>query len=339
MYKIAFVSYGDEDVGSFRLRVKAIIQGLEEKGYTVTLNTNLEEADIIVFQKSNLQLLFPLFVKFRRQKNKIIVFDLDDYLDDAYRFFVTYADIVITPSPFLQAHYLSLNKNVFLVDNVLEIDNLNVPLVDYDLVRQKKVWYGNRANLFALHQIGIEDVVTITLKGDIEWQRETIDTNLRQFDLLLLPQSSDYNGLAKSNCRMLKALYLGLPVLAQNIPAYAKLSKKLGYPQYMLVNDGENWQNKCEDLKTGKLNFCFDFDTARRIILKNYGLEKIISDWLCAVCSDIKNVKKQSVGKRWKMELSLFTNRFFKWMFYVKKLENGIVKMRVCGILFKLYRN
>ena len=67
--------------------------------------------------------------------------------------------------------------------------------------------------------------MTITLKGDIEWQRETIDTNLRQFDLLLLPQSSDYNGLAKSNCRMLKALYLGLPVLAQNIPAYAKLSK------------------------------------------------------------------------------------------------------------------
>lgn len=333
--KITFITNGNENIGSTRLRVYRIAEALRDFGYDVGINQNIDNADILVFQKSGFSALLPLFIKARREKNKFLVFDIDDYADDTYRFFVAYADLVVTPSCYLRDKYLKVNRNIAIVDNVLDIRQPDCRLAQFDLRRLNKVWFGNRSNLQALHDTGLKDVTTITSDGDIEWNAETIDRDLQQFDLLVLPQVKDSNGLAKSNCRMLKALYLGIPVLAQNMPFYVDLARRLNYPESMIVTDIDSWTEKCEDLRSGKLPFHYDFQAARRLILQYYGIENIVDLWLRAVCAQKEDCKMQRLIKRWKMEICLLRTAIQRWVFTKRRLNSGRIRIKFFGISFK----
>ena len=288
--KIAFITSTDEQTGSTRLRVYKIADELRKRGFDVSINKNAKNADVIVFQKSDLNFLKKKFYKYLLTTKALIVYDFDDLYLGGYCDLVKFSDCAIAGSKYLKNYFYKFNKNIFVLDDIIDVIDLNMPLKkSFNLKNPKLVWYGNVTNLHIFEKQNIENVTKITRGGDIEWSLDTIDENLQKYDLVLIPQDRTDIGLSKSNCRMLKALYLGVPALVSDLPAYLELADLVNYPKDFIVKDGENWNEKIEKIKSGQIKFDFDFEKCRKIIIENYGKEVITNKWLDIVSNAKKN--------------------------------------------------
>ena len=110
------------------------------------------------------------------------------------------------------------------------------------LVRERKAelkrvgWFGTPAGLVDLRAVKMaEPIETITRGGDIEFDLKSIDRTLTAFDLLLLPVEHNKWNLAKNANRMVKAVALGVPVLATATPAHIATVEALGLDDRFLV--------------------------------------------------------------------------------------------------------
>ncbi len=288
--KIAFVTASDETAGSTRQRVFKIANELIDRGYKVKINEDLRKADILIFQKSDYWFLNKKFSKYRFS-NKFLVFDVDDMYTGDYLKLVKYCDLVLCGSQYLADFYKKYNKSVAVLDDALDIIDKNIELKqNIDLKNPKVGWFGTTTNLPILEKLQIKDIKTITRGGDIEWSRETVDENIKNFDLICIPQEKTPVGLSKGNCRMLKTLYLGVPALVSDIPPYLELAKLVDYPEQMFVRDGEDWNKKIEQIKNGEIEFNVDFNEVRKKILSKY-----------------------SIAERTNMWIDLITNSYSKW--------------------------
>lgn len=277
--KIVFFTAGDESTGSTRIRILSLIDELKHRGYKVYFNENFEKADIVVFQKSDYHYLKKYFYK-SLFSNKFIIFDIDDLYTDFHLRFVKYADLVITSCEYMKNEYLCLNKNIDVLAGTPDLIDYSLPIASYDLSRMNVGWFGTWYNKTLIDKFNIKNVKTITKGGDIEWNKETVDKDIQSFDLIVIPQEKTKEGLSKDNCRMLKALYLGVPVLVSDIPDYVELSNLVGYPNEFIVKDGEDWNKKIEDIKIGKIRFDFDFVKCRKILNVHFSKESMTNKWL-----------------------------------------------------------
>ena len=275
-----FISQFDVSLASFRSRVQRLYDYVSTKR-KCGLNDDNESYDVVVIQKGDFQFVYNQFIKYKKLK-KFIVLDIDDYCDNTNKFFIRYADLVIVGSSFLQHKWKNLNKNIVVLDDPLDVYDKNIPLKKSDTFYPDKLgWFGNRINLDILRATHIPNVKTITRDGDIEWAPDSVDKNIQRFDLIVLPQDTHSNyGAAKGNCRMMKALYLGVPVLCSDLPAYVDLADLLGYPHEMIMHDGEDWNQRISDIKNGVIAPRFDFDKYRKIILDNYSTQTRGQQWL-----------------------------------------------------------
>lgn len=279
-----FITQHTENLGSMRSRIISVSNYLLEKGYRSVINGNIKEADIIIFQKGNIDFIKKKFIE-ARKFGKFIIFDIDDWFDKVYDAIIRKSDLVFVGSSFLKRQWERLNKNIIVLDDPLDIKNIDIGLAQYNLTNPKIGWFGNRENLAVLERTQIEGITKITRGGDIEWSIETIDENIQKFDLIVIPQDKSMYGCAKGNCRMLKALYLGVPVLVSDLEAYIDLANVLGYPQNFIMHDNENWSERIREIKSGKIEFGFDFKLARQKILKYYGKKERNQAWLDTVIS------------------------------------------------------
>ncbi|RYG62921.1 hypothetical protein EON80_22210 [bacterium] len=92
--------------------------------------------------------------------------------------------------------------------------------------------------------------------------------NLARFDGCLLPVSQDPFTLCKSNNRLALALYLGLPVIADEIPAYSE------FAPYCILND---WENGLESLVSGQ-NLS-DVRAGKEFVESHYMTIHAANDW------------------------------------------------------------
>ncbi len=285
--KIVFITASDETAGSTRIRVYKIANELKSRGYNVSINENIKNADILIFQKSSYK---SIKKKFRKAllSNKFIVFDIDDLYSDGHIKFVKYSDLIIASCDYLKEQYLKYNKNIKVLDGTLDVINNDIPMPVYNLKNPKIGWFGTVSNLHLIEKFGIKNVTTITMGGDIEWSRETVDYNIQKFDLIVIPQEKTPVGLSKSNCRMLKTLYLGVPALVSDIPEYIKLAELVNYPKEMFVKDNEDWNEKIEKIKSGEIKFDFDFDRCRKILIENYDIKPMTDKWIDTIESSYK---------------------------------------------------
>ena len=310
--KISFITSENDNAGSTRLRVYKIQEELLKRGYEVFINEKMKEADILIFQKSNYYFLEKYFLKYLFSK-KFIIFDIDDLYLGQYINFIQNSDLILASTNYLANFYKNYNDNISVLDDVVDVIDINIPLKEnINLSNPQIGWFGTTTNLPILEKLNIKNVKTITRGGDIEWSRETVDYDIQKFDLMVIPQEKTPVGLSKTACRMLKALYLGVPVLVNNLPIYLELAKLVNYPQEMFVKDNEDWNEKIEKIKSGEIKFDFDFNECRKIILENYGIEAIVDKWLEIIEQSINNKKK--------------INNFTKILFFIKK-----------GILAKLF--
>lgn len=293
--KFAFVTSGDENAGSTRQRVYKITKELLNRGYNVSINENLRQADILIFQKSDYKYLKKRFFKYLFS-NKFIIFDVDDMYVGDYLKLVKYSDLVIAGSQYLADFYKKYNKNIAVLDDALDVIDKNIELKqNLNLDNPQIGWFGTTTNLPILEKLQIKNLKTITRGGDIEWSRETVDYDIQKFDLICIPQEKTPVGLSKGNCRMLKTLYLGVPALVSDIPPYIELANFVDYPKEMFVKDGEDWNEKIEKIKSGEIKFNVDFNYIREKILSKYSILARTDNWLKIVS---ERYKKQNIFQR-----------------------------------------
>ncbi len=277
--KIVFYTSTDKNTGSTRIRVYNIAQELIKRGYDVSINENLAKADIIVFQKSAYSFLAKKFFRYMFS-NKFIIFDIDDLFLDERLNFVINSDFTITSCQYMKEQYLKYNDNIGVLDGTPDVIDEDMPIGKYDLKNPKIGWFGTSVNYKILKFKNIRNVTTITKNGDIEWSLDTVDKNIQKFDLVVLPQLKNPQGLAKDNCRMLKTLYLGIPALISDIPEYVRLAEFLNYPKEFIVKDDEDWNEKIEKIKSGEIKFDFDFNQCRKILKDNYSTKAMTDKWI-----------------------------------------------------------
>lgn len=287
-----FITTGNKSAGSTRIRVYKICDFLRSKGYVAEINSK-KNADVYIFQKSDPRKLKKLFLKYK-VLNKFIAFDIDDYHPFNYNYIIKNSDIVIVNVQRLKDDYSNLNKNIVVIPNSLDVKDENSPLLAYNLKNPVLGWFGNSTNLPALREINVNNVTTITNRGcgDIEWKLDTIDKELQKFDLILIPQDRTRSGCAKCNCRMLKALYLGRPVLVDDLPPYVEFAKEIGYPESFIVPHGSDWNIYLNKICTGEIELNFDMESGRKRIRELYGLQHIGQLWLESVMNSFFNKKK-----------------------------------------------
>lgn len=278
-----FITTGNKSAGSTRIRVYKICEFLRSKGYVAEINSK-KDADVYIFQKSDPRKLKKLFLKYKAL-NKFIAFDIDDFHPYDYNYIIQNADLIIVGVKRLKDDYIHLNKNIVVIKNSLDIIDEDIPLLSYNLRNPKLGWFGNSTNLPALSEINVKDVTTITNRGcgDIEWKLDTIDKELQKFDLILIPQDRTRSGCAKCNCRMLKALYLGRPVLVDDLPPYVEFAKEIGYPISFIVPHGNDWNIYLNKIRAGEIELNFDMESGRKRIRELYGLQRIGQLWLESV--------------------------------------------------------
>jgi hypothetical protein len=278
--RINFITCDNVNGGGSRIRLYNVVKYLTEEGVDVNINGNIFKHDINIFRKSIPRRKLILRFLLSKILRKVTVFDIDDYIPKFFPF-VKLADIVVVSTEYLCSRLKRYNRNVFIIENSLDIDDYDV---EYKIIynESKKVcWYGNNDNSYILKKWGIQSVDVISEKGDVKWEKETIDKTLLSYDLVIIPQEENVITLSKTHCRLLKALYLGIPVLVSNMPEYTRLLILLHIDDKYVVYDKNDWNKKIEDVKANYENYkLHDIFILRKKILDSYSVYVIGHQWI-----------------------------------------------------------
>ena len=113
----------------------------------------------------------------------------------------------------------------------------------------------------------------------LEWQRETYEYLVGMHDICLIPIDINPFTICKSNNRLVLSLFLGLPVVADEIPSYSEFSNfvKLG-----------SWD---ENLRYVVRNLSSERQLAshgQKYVLENYSNDFIANIWLLVIRNILK---------------------------------------------------
>ncbi len=294
--KINFITFGDEKRGSTRIRVIKLMEALIKRGWHCSINDyNLAGYDAIVFQKTPLRKDIQDLIYQARSLDIPIILDLDDYSLEMVKI-LKYFDMIIVSTSYLADICSRYHSNVKIIKNMLDIQNLNLPLKKR-LGHKKVVWYGYSQNNYILKKWKIQNVTKISdKKADIIYDVHTIDKQIQKHDLVIIPQEKKEETLSKTHCRMLKALYLGVPCMVSDMPVYLELAQELNFPAQFIIKNPEDWNSQINSFKKGAITFDFDFEKARKTILKNYSSDVIAEHFQKVVKQLLKTRTRSSLA-------------------------------------------
>lgn len=331
--KINFLTKFDTNIGSARIRIFNIVPYLKKYFQSVTINEDCSNTDIIVLQKIlDIQLLNKL-----RKLNKFICFDTDDLLPNMNDMII-YADLVIVSTEYLKSILINLNPNIIVVPNSLDISDINIAPKIYERTH-KLVWFGNHQNSYILDRYGIRNMVkTISNGGDIEYNKDTIDSELQKFDICLIPQERNKHTLAKTHCRFIKALYLGLPCFISDMPEYMSFAEQINYPSELIIQDPKDWSTIIKELKSGQYKIPpLNFSQIREKIRQLYGPEIVARQMAVKLTDNFleNNKKKVKTQKTKQLSHKLFVlacRKLLQNIFSVKNQKINSKKQKVITI-------
>ena len=280
-----FDTIGDVTTASSRLRAWKLVEFLTAAGHVAMINEG-EKCDVYVCQKAR-----P-FASLKRFKaaGAFTVYDLDDHfllagpeghgLKDEVVAFLNAVDVVTVGNEHLLRAVGKYHPNVFCLENPLDVTSTEI--VRPASAELKRIgWFGTPAGLVQLELINSSEVIeTITRGGDLEFDLETIDNTLIEFDLLVLPVAPDEWNLAKNANRMLKALALGIPVLASAVPEHIATARRFGLDNRFLVREEEAWGEKIDVLRRDFEDVQRSILRIRREVLRQISLPGIGQKWL-----------------------------------------------------------
>lgn len=271
--KINFITQFDEKIGSTRIRIYNLLPYLRKLYSQVFVNADIYSADIIIFQKTiNYNLLYKA-----KKLGKFICFDIDDLIPKMYTM-IKYVDLVIVSTEYLKQELLKYNSNIIVIPNSLDIEKYEIPLKQYYNFEKPNIgWFGWHNNSYILDILNIRNLVTVLSdQSNTKYNVQTIDEDLKLFDFIIIPQEKNPNTLSKTNCRFLKAIYLGIPTFISDMPEYIKLAKQIDYPEKFIVKNIFEFKDIILKLKDNSFDVpSLNFNKIRKIILEKYSAETI----------------------------------------------------------------
>lgn len=294
-----FVPFGDYSKASARLRVWKLVDCLQNAGHKVTIG-HADNCDVYVYQKVR-----P-FDKIQQIKNKeaLIVYDFDDNYalptqgtQDDLIAFMNSADLVTVGSEYLTDFATKYHPNVFVLENPVDIISDSVQRQPRSELKRIG-WFGAPEGALQLELVNIDEpITTVTKGGNIEFDIYTVDRVLTEFDLLLFPLEPTEWNLAKNANRLIKALALGIPVLATATPEHIQVVRELGLGEHFLVEYNGNWKAKLAYLKTNFAQVQAEILQARQRTIELYSTEKITKNWFEHLVNSPKRWMRQLVSK------------------------------------------
>lgn len=281
-----FETFGGRDAGSSRLRAWKLADELRVRGHAVWTGTppaRASEDQVWIFQKRrNAKLLARA-----KEGGATAVFDFDDnYLLDTVGTrkeivaFMNECDLVTVGSRRLWEAASRLHEFVWLFENPLDIEREGLCRSGGEW-KERLVWFGNRTNLPALEALDLpREVTTITKGGDIEWDVHSIDNELCNFDLALIPVERSEWRDAKNANRLLKCIALGLPALVSSTEEHLSVATRLGLPTELIVEEDVSWDSHISAVRD---DYCAVREAvldAREVAFEEWGITKTVDSWL-----------------------------------------------------------
>ncbi len=254
--RIRYEVFGNRRSASSRLRCWKFIDILQAEGHTVTVGGAETNVDLLICQKNR---PFKIVEAVRRANPEaVVVYDFDDnYLLPSQGVqaevvaFLNLVDVVTCGSEYLAEMAREFHPNVYVLENPLDIDHPGMVRPERGALKRVG-WFGSPENLAEIRKIdGGDQVTTLTRGGDIEYNQQTVDSDLTGFDLLLFPVEATEWNLAKNANRMIKALGLGVPVLVSDTPEQARIHERSGLPKACLMSDFAGWQERIGQISAG----------------------------------------------------------------------------------------
>lgn len=289
MNKVSFVTAGNENVASFRYRVLAPAQFLNQHLLNPVVDTQANpEAFAVIFSKhwTFNDWSYARFCKARGQK---VIFDVcDDHLEDDlaahYMRMIDVADRIVCNSEMMSERITQVTGRFATVidDPVISVRQ------DYRTDKPAcALWYGQVMNIQGLYDVYTgEYPLEVAVphpqiqppeqfqKGAVRWTQwhpAIVGEASMRNSMALLPYRQGKN--AKSANRVLEALWCGLPVMTDPIPAVKELGKD-GI-RYL----GEDCDNaSILDYMQG-IDFMEEMQRAQKMIQAKYSPEAIASKW------------------------------------------------------------
>ena len=266
---IAVYPLGDVTVASSRIRIYNVLPRLELSGYRVdfkAVGEYCDDYDLVIVQKRCDDFLFEL--------GKPLILDMDDnYFEhgpDKERFIriARHATAVVVSTEYLFTIASQYNSNVHLIPTGLDVQEIrqksgNAQIGD---VKKRAVWVGYPENLrYVAKLIPILREHSLTLrvitrndpevqqfvdenKDIIEfyaWDLATVDEHIAECDIGIAPMEEDSWSQAKSGYKVLKYLSLGLRVVCDASPEYARIEGELG--EDIIASTPQEWAAKLVD--------------------------------------------------------------------------------------------
>lgn len=284
-----FSTVGAREQASSRLRAWMIGDQLTKMGHIVDYNKSdlsSVDYDIFVFQKVMPSKLLPNLSR----SNSLLVYDFDDHfgsadhgsLQDLLTFFDG-VDLVTCGSSVLVDFAAQHHPRAHLFENPVDLIGCSSRRQPTGQLRRIG-WFGAPEGLVQLELAEISHpLTTITRGGDIEFDINTVDRQIAGFDLCVFPLKESGWNLAKNANRAIKALALGVPVLASATPEHRRIFNLAGLDDKYLVAPGESWDIKIAALESQIATVELEIDSARSRILQAFNIGKVTTDWLDCV--------------------------------------------------------
>lgn len=293
MNKVSFVTGGNEGIASFRYRVLAPAQFLHQHLIQATVSSQAApDAFATVFSKhwTYNDWSYAWFCRSRGQKVFFDICDdhLEDNLSDHYLRMIDVADTLLCNSEMMAERIKQVTGRTAVVIE----DPVISRRMDYDKNKpMRALWYGQSMNAQ-----GLFDVYTgkypleVAVPGNkfqppehfnselvnySQWHPGIVGEAAQRNSVALLPYRQGKN--AKSANRVLEALWCGLPVATDPIPAVEDLGKD-GI-RYLGIDHAES-----EIVQIMyDTDFTEEIERAQKLIQAKYSPEAIAAKWALAL--------------------------------------------------------
>lgn len=291
--KVSFVTNGNEGIASFRYRVLAPAQFLNQHFISPTVDSQANpESFAVIFSKhwTYNDWSYARFCKMRGQK---VFFDIcDDHLEgnlsDHYLRMIDVADVIICNSKVMQERI----KEVTGKDSIVIEDPVISIRQDYNKDKPFfALWYGQAMNIQGLYDVYTgEYPLEVAVpshkieppekfnKGTVrwvQWHPGIVGEAAQRTSVAILPYRQGKN--AKSANRVLEALWCGLPVVTDPIPAVEELGKD-GIRYF-----GQDIAPESIVEYIQSVDFTEEMQNAQRMIQAKYSPEVIAQKWANAL--------------------------------------------------------
>jgi hypothetical protein len=281
-------SFGPYEKASARLRCWKVAEVLKRAGHSVSVNSNAS-SDVLYYQKVK---DIKHFKGISNKESRLFVFDFDDnyFLPNKgspaeLLSFMNQMDVVTVGSHYLYDIAKDYHPNLVVLENPADIihDTVVKSLFNW---HNNVGWFGAPENVLQLKLVDFSGkVTTITRGGDIEFDIYSVDKQLTDFDLLLFPLEITEWNAAKNANRMIKAVCLGIPVLASATPEHIRVAKQFNLSDDFLVFDGDSWQEKIQKLQNNYSQVETEITLARKKALNIYSVDSITKTFFNEIMS------------------------------------------------------